>query len=455
MENEIHITLRFDLATGKATLNEIVYRLKQLQNQLMVKILERILTGYDDLICDRLSGTYLSKERKGLGHHAKANDPKEGFCRGRKVRKRGYRHKPREFSTVFGRAKVPLRVVECCQCGARYSPLLHALKIGRYARKESNFEHEVIEAVIDTNYRRLVDGRSIDISLGGIHNIVVGSDIDQTYQETVNLEDLSAIMADGTGVKQHKGRKGELRAVIGVTHEGRVEPLGCFANTEWSQIERVVKDRIKKTEQQQLPFVYDGEPGLDTFLSDIAESQRCTWHAPRGLYHALWQDNLKKKDSQPHMDKIKGLIGIELPEYEYELLKEQDKEQVQTRYQSSKAEITELIQTFKDKGYRHGASYLENLADRLFTNIEIWLRTGVIAPKTTSLLERVFREIGRRLKRIAWGWSDKAVTKLSKMIMLKQYSRSKWEQFWLKKLGIEGHFHISISSVEMAPCQTF
>jgi len=44
-----------------------------------------------------------------------------------------------------------------------------------------NFEHEVIEAVIDTNYRRLVDGRSINIFLGGIHNIVVGSDIDKTF----------------------------------------------------------------------------------------------------------------------------------------------------------------------------------------------------------------------------------------------------------------------------------
>jgi len=210
MKQEIHITLQFDLATGKATLNEIVYRLKQLRNSLMVNILEQILIGYDDLICDRLSGTYPSKERKGLGHHARTNDPKKGFCRCRKVRKRGYRNNSRQFSTVFGRANIPLRVVECCQCGARYSPLLHALKIGRYARKESNFEHEVIEAVIDTNYRRLVDGRSIDISLGGIHNIVVGSDIDQTYKETVDLEDLSAIMADGTGVKQHKGRKGEL-----------------------------------------------------------------------------------------------------------------------------------------------------------------------------------------------------------------------------------------------------
>jgi len=115
MEQKIHITLRFDMATGKATSNEIVYRLKQLQDQLMVKIFEQILTGYENLICDRLSGTYPSKERKGRGHHAMENNPKEVFCRCRKVRKRGYRHKPRGFSTVFGRAKISLGVLECCQ----------------------------------------------------------------------------------------------------------------------------------------------------------------------------------------------------------------------------------------------------------------------------------------------------------------------------------------------------
>ena len=453
MKQEIHITLRFDLATGKVTLNEIVYRLKQLRDPLMAKILEQILTGYDDLVCERLSGTYSTKERKGLGRHGKKEEPEKGFCRGRKARKRGYRNCPRQFSTVFGKVNIPVRVVECCRCGARYSPLLSALKVGRYDRREPNFEHEVIEAVIDPNYRRLISGRSIDVSLGGIHNIVVGSDIDQTYEETVDLKDFSALMADSTGVKQHKGRKGELRAVIGITRKGGVEPLGCFANTDWSEIERIIRERIKKHKDHQIPFIYDGEPGLDSFLADIAESQRCAWHAPRGLYYALWEDDLKKKGSQEYIDKIKGLIGIELPEGEYELLKEQDKEQVQTRYESSKAEIEELIQTFKNKGYRHGASYLENLSDRLFTNIEIWLRTGVIAPKTISLLERVFREVGRRLKRIAWGWADKTVTKLSKMIMLKQYSKSKWEQYWLKKLGIEGHFHISIHSLELTPCQ--
>jgi hypothetical protein len=313
----------------------------------------------------------------------------------------------------------------------------------------------VIEAVIDTNYRRLIDGRSIDISLGGIHNIVVGSDIDETFKESVSPVDLSAIMADGTGLKQYKGRKGELRAVIGLTKAGGVEPLGCFTNTEWPEIERSIKERIKEAEPFNIPFIYDGEPGLDDFLSDVAESQRCTWHGPRGLYHALWEDGLKKKQSQPQTDKIKQLLGIELPEGDFEILKEEDKEQVKNHYERSKSEIKELIKTFRQKGYKHGTAYLENLSERLFTNIELWLKTGIIAPKTISLLERIFREIGRRLKRIAWGWADKTVTNLSKMIMIRQYSRVKWEQYWKEKLGIKGYFNIEILAVEISPCKHF
>lgn len=449
MEHQIYITLGYDLATGDVNLNEIVYRLKELRDDLMLRILEQILKGYDDFIAECLSRTdiYPSKKRKGLGQHLRKDDANRRFCRGRKVRKRGYRKHPRKISTVFGDLVLPIREVECCKCGTRYCPLLRALKIGAYAHKEMNFEHEVIEAVIDTNYRRLIDGRSIDISLGGIHNMVVGSDIDTLYQDSVEVEKMSAVMADGTGVKQQKGRKGELRVAIGITEAGQVEPLGCFTNTDWSEIEQTIKERINQAKALNIPFVYDGEPGLDDFLSGVAQSQRCTWHGPRGLYHALWEDGLKKKDSQPETDKLKQLIGIELPEGDFEILKDEDKQPVKDRYEASKKEITELIETFREKGYRHGAAYLENLSQRLFTHIEIWLKTGVIAPKTTSLLERVFREIGRRLKRIAWGWSDKAVTNLSKMIMIKQYSREKWEQYWKEKLGIKGYFNIHIASV--------
>ena len=55
MEQEIHITLRYQLAIGKVNLNEIVYELQKLQNPLMLEILKQILRNYDDLISERLS----------------------------------------------------------------------------------------------------------------------------------------------------------------------------------------------------------------------------------------------------------------------------------------------------------------------------------------------------------------------------------------------------------------
>ena len=453
MEQGISIALSFKLATGEVTLHEIVYRLQKMQNDLMLKTLEEILKWYDEVIAELLScrNSCTSSARRGLGAHSRKDNASKR-CRGRKAQKIGYRQTPRTIKTVFGTLHLPVRQMRCCICGKSFSPLLNALQLGAYARRESNVEHMVTEAVIDTNYRRLIEGRSIDISLGGVHNIVVGSDIDRVFNESVDTNQLSGIMADGTGVKQEKGKKGELRTVIGITHTGRVKPLGCFANTDWSSVEETVKKRLRQEEegtQSKIPFVYDGEPGLDGFLSDIARSQRCTWHAPRGLYHALWEDGLKKKDSQPELDRVKQLIGIELPGEDFELLQESDKQAVHDRYTSSKAEINELIETFRAKGYTKGATYLENVSRQLFRHIEIWLQTGVIAPKTTSLLERVFREIGRRLKRIAWGWSDKAVTNLSKMIMVRQYARDKWEQYWKEKLGIKGCFQIQVTAVSI------
>jgi hypothetical protein len=116
MEQEIHITLRYNLAIGNVSLNEIVYRLKELRDTLMLRVLKEILQTYDDLIAQRLSRTdmYPSKARKGLGRHLRKDDTEGRFCRGRKVHKREYRKKPRKISTVFGNLTLPIREVECC-----------------------------------------------------------------------------------------------------------------------------------------------------------------------------------------------------------------------------------------------------------------------------------------------------------------------------------------------------
>ena len=71
MKRKITITLQYDLAIGKVNLNEIAYRLKDVRDPLMLRILEGILKSYDDLISERLSQTKIcpSKTRKGLGRH--------------------------------------------------------------------------------------------------------------------------------------------------------------------------------------------------------------------------------------------------------------------------------------------------------------------------------------------------------------------------------------------------
>ncbi|MCG2738693.1 MAG: hypothetical protein L6300_00425, partial [Syntrophaceae bacterium] len=162
MKSNLSIACEFDLAIGKVNLNEIVYQLKELRDSLMLRMLKEILVAYDDLILERLTQTkiYPSKMRKGLGRHARKDDAEERFCHGRKVYRRGRRN--RKIKTVFGALDMRVRMAECLTCGSRYSPLLNALQVEGYSRKEVNFEKEVIEAVIDTNYRRLIEGRSID-----------------------------------------------------------------------------------------------------------------------------------------------------------------------------------------------------------------------------------------------------------------------------------------------------
>jgi hypothetical protein len=41
------------------------------------------------------------------------------------------------------------------------------------------------------------------------------------------------------------------------------------------------------------------------------------------------------------------------------------------------------------------------------------------------------------------------------MIILKKYSKEKWQQYWKQKLGIEGNFSILLLHAETCPCHNF
>ena len=51
------------------------------------------------------------------------------------------------------------------------------------------------------------------------------------------------------------------------------------------------------------------------------------------------------------------------------------------------------------------------------------------------MIERVMRELGRRIKNIAYGWSDRGVTKIARIILKRFANAKEWEAYWRKMFG--------------------
>jgi hypothetical protein len=455
MEMIAQMDLNFNWEIGKVTLNEMAYRVDKLIPQIATQLLEHIIHAYQEELVKRLRPGHSSASRAGIGRHKSKITP-ERWCQGRTVRKRGHRGDLRQIKSKYGTLWIKLQNVECQVCGKQYTPLLDALGIESHKRHDEVIEHAVLEAVIDTNYRRLIEGHGLDISLSGIHDYIVGSDIDELLKEELKLDDYTAILGDSTKVKKQGGKQGELRVLVGITPKGRLEPIGSWTDTNWDEIEKDVKQRIKQKPKSKPLFVYDGEAGLEDFLAGhVSGEQRCTWHATEGMYYAMWGDGHRIKTIRPQQEQLAQIIAIELPAEDYDRLSPKAIDAVKEQYTSAKQELTNLITSLHDQDCPKAVSYLTNLAKGLFTQVEQWLATGIVAPKTTSRLERLFKELGRRLKRIAWGWSDKVATKLSRMIMIKKYNPDLWKKYWLKKMGINGYFRIRLKEVKIAPCLYF
>jgi len=87
------------------------------------------------------------------------------------------------------------------------------------------------------------------------------------------------IMADGTKFKGEgvngKARQGDIKAVIGITRQGKVFPMGTWTGTSWNEVNREWKGKNIKLPDGSI-IVCDGEPGLaDSFADYVDKQQRC------------------------------------------------------------------------------------------------------------------------------------------------------------------------------------
>jgi len=362
----------------------------------------------------------------------------------------------RQFRTSAGTVRIRWRRLECACCGTTTIPLRDFLGLMPYQSKTAELEKVVAEVVSEQSYRRSSSHLNligqIPVPKSTAHRWIATSDCDAIDEQRGSLE---LLFADGTGYKRRPDEatgvtnRGELRIALGVDKRGRIVPLGAFSGASWEQIAAAIQGKRTDDGPVAEMLVSDGERGLcDTLGKLCGSQQRCHWHTVHDLDYVLWEDDVGKSERTDLQHDLAAIIGIELPEEDMERINEQDKEPLRKAREQAEGELRRLIQTLLKKGYHQAADYLIRASKHLFSYVDRWLATGIVSPRVSSFIERMMRELARRLKRMAFGWSEEGAAKMARIIIKRFTSANQWEAYWKKRLRIQGNVILTIRSIK-------
>lgn len=433
VQNTLYIEIVGSLSEKGFSLDELVIKTKELfEKEGMAGFVGLLLSLFDEHIS-------LSMVRgvSGCGIERCCSNSRYEF----------YRRSRKRFRTSIGTVRIQWRRLRCINCKNTIVPLRHFLGLKQYQSRSSELERMLVEVVSEQSYRRtskhLKIIGEIPVPKSTAHRWVMESDCDEIRTDGKLVD---VLVADGTGYKRRsdpsKGisNRGDLKVVLGITTEGTVVPFGSWSSNSWEEIGEQIRKKTVKADPIAKILLSDGELGLSEGLAHLAnEEQRCHWHEIHDLDHFMWQDNATKSERIETQKRLAGTIGIEIPEEDFESVPEQDKVKIEESTREAEQRLDELIKELYMKGYRKAARYVSNAKDRLFTYIRFWLKYGLVSPRSSSMIERMMREIGRRLKRMAFGWSEKGAAKMARIIIKRITTAGEWEKYWEKRLRITGN----------------
>ena len=367
----------------------------------------------------------------------------------------------KSFRTSAGKIKIGWRRLRCRQCGKSTVPLREFLGLEVYQSKTAELEKTVVEVVSEQSYRRssrhLETIGNIPVPKSTAHRWVADSHCDDIDTGTETFDQL---FADGTGYKKrcHKeegtSNRGELRIALGVDWQGSVVPLGSWSGESWDEIAQEIKGKRQDNQPVADVLVSDGETGLSKALADLCnEHQRCGWHFIRDFNYTLWKDGVSKAERDIQQKDLIHMIGIELPEEDFKSVSRQEHEEISAKLKKAKNDMEQLYNYLMAQGYDEAAGYINRGGKNIFTYLERWLKTGLITPRVSSMIERMMREIARRLKRIAFGWSPAGAAKMARIIIKRFTSAAQWEKYWKDRLKIDGKVIMLLRDVRLVSPQ--
>lgn len=430
MQYEISIQVLASLCENGFSLDELVVRTKELFVQEgMGGFVGLLLRLIDEALCIQI----VRGKRKVTG-----------CCSCEDAAYEQSRQQARQFRTSIGEVALRWRVLRCVRCGKTVVPLREFLGIERYSSKSSELEKVVAEVMSEQSYRRgsshLKTVGEIPVPKSTAHRWVMESDCAdlKPIREVV-----ASIFADGTGYKRRPAEeagitnRGELRMALAVRDDGTVVPLGAWSGVAWQEIAQEIRQHTIKEGPLAKMLVSDGEEGIAHAFADLVEdSQRCHWHAVHDLDHTMWQDGAGKQERKAAQEHMTGIIGIELPEEDFERVSDEDKEHLESTTASAEKTVQQLVADLRQRGYETAARYVAQAKDKLFSYVRLWLKHGLVCPRASSMIERMMREVGRRLKKIGHGWKEAGAAKMARIIIKRFTSEHQWNSYWNEKLRL-------------------
>lgn len=431
---EIECKVAVVVPTDGVSADELVLSLMKARDELGTLMVSATIEG--------IQGYLLERKRlpKAAATHECWSGGNSESCAHTTFVKQGKRKKKRELRTPLGTISFPLHYVGCRRCGTKYAPILQFLGIADRQRHLTSLEKVVAEVVSLETYGKaegMIQARTTErVPDATMHDWI--ADIDWDELQLGRYCRARTVMADGTGFKKRGPERGDLRVLIGLDGQNKPFAMGVWAGKSWSEIGPEVKERIKGHVQSSL-FVHDGEVGISEHLADIAAREaRCRWHMPRGQTYALWGDDVPKEERDKYGGRLRGILGIEIPVDDWQELKPEHLEPLREELQRAKDRYKELTEEFARRGYAKAHEYLSRAVDHVFTQVETWLDTGIVLPGTTTVLERIMRDLGRRLKKLGYGWSDEGLTRIATILLKKRHEPEDWERYWDERMRIHG-----------------
>lgn len=447
MQTTVQMSLLAATAESGFSLDEFVLTLHDvMEDSGMAGVASLVLSIIEERLC-----LDLCQDRPGTWR------PAESCCHSPRyelAQRRG-----RQIRTRVGTLQLPWRTLRCRQCRKTFLPLQQFLALDAYQRKTNELEQLVVEVVSEQSYRRSTSHLdkigSIPVPKSTAHRWVADSDCDAIDTGT---DTLALLFADGTGFKRRPNPEanvdnhGEVRMAFGIDKTGTIEPLGAWSGVSWKAIAQTVHGQRDDDQPVAETLLSDGEPGLIHWMGRLCDfTNRCHWHASRDLKYMMWRDDAPLAERKSRAKELAGILAVSLPKEDIEQVSTEDKMALEDALETAQRSVDQLCGELFQKGYVEAWGYLKRMKQSLFNYVRRWLETGLVTPRAASLIERTMREVARRLKRMAHGWSESGAAKMTCIILKRFTNPQAWDAYWKKKLRLEGNVHWLLQEIKQAP----